>query len=225
MQKILPFLTNLAENNTKTYFEEHKTEYQAANAEFHAFVEKLIAGIERFDPSIKGLTIKDCTYRFHRDTRFSSNKEPYKTHFGAYICPFGKKSGYAGYYFHMEPQNTDFIGGNILATGLHCPLPEVLKSIREEIFLNGDVFDETVRKANSFVLEDSEALKRVPRGYPADFKYAEYLKIKNPSLYKHFDVDFLNSNTLLENTLEAYRETLDFNNWLNNAVRYALEKE
>lgn len=224
MEKILDFLTRISENNTKAWFDAHKSEYLAANAVFNAFVEKLIAGIAGFDPSIKGLTVKDCTYRFYRDTRFSPNKMPYKTHFGAYICPFGKKSGYAGYYFHIEPKENDFLGGNILATGLYGPEPVILKSIREELFLNGDTFEETVREAKGFVLQDDQALKRVPRGYPADFKYAEYLKIKNPSLYKPFDNDLLLSEDLLEKTLSAYRETVSFNTWLNKAVKYAFEK-
>lgn len=223
MKKILPFLTQLAENNTKVWFDAHKSEYLEANAEFTAFIDKLIVGISAFDLSIKGLSVKDCTYRFNRDIRFSPNKAPYKTHFGAYISPFGKKSGYAGYYFHIEPKGHDFIGGNIMATGLYNPQPEILKSIREEIFLNGDSFEKVVREAKSFVLEDDQALKRVPKGYPADFKYAEYLKIKNHSLYKTFDNELLLNDELLEKTLADYSETVSFNNWLNKAVKYALE--
>jgi len=225
MKTILAFLTQIAENNNKTYFDAHKTEYIAATNTFNAFVEKLILGISAFDPSIKGLTVKDCTYRFYRDIRFSPNKIPYKTHFGAYICPFGKKSGYAGYYFHIEPKGYDFIGENILATGLHSPQPEVLKSVREDIFLNGETFEETVREAKSFVLEDDQALKKVPKGYPADFKYAGYLKMKNHTLYKSFDNDLLLSEDLLEKTLAAYKETVSFNTWLNKAVKYALENK
>jgi len=223
MKKILPFLNLIAENNSKAWFDAHKSEYLAANAEFNAFVEKLIIGISAFDPSIKGLTVKDCTYRFNRDIRFSPNKSPYKTHFGAYISPFGKKSGYAGYYFHIEPKGDDYLGGNIMATGLYNPQPEILKSIREEIFLNGDSFEEVVREASSFVLKDDQALKRVPKGYPADFKYAEYLKIKNHNLFKSFDNNVLLSEDFLEKTIDDYRQTVSFKNWLNKAVKYALE--
>jgi len=224
MKTILPFLTQLNENNTKAWFDAHKSEYLEANEAFKAFVEKLIVGIGSFDPSIKGLSVKDCTYRFNRDIRFSANKMPYKTHFGAYICPYGKNSGYAGYYFHIEPKGNGFIGGNLLATGLYCPQPSVLKSIREEIFLNGETFETVVREAKDFVLEDDQALKRVPRGYPADFKYAEYLKLKNPSLNKSFDNDLLLSDDLLEKTLADFRETVSFSTWLNKAVKYALEE-
>jgi len=146
MKTILVFLTQIKENNNKAWFDAHKSEYLEANAVFNTFIEKLIVGISNFDPSIKGLTVKDCTYRFYRDTRFSTNKMPYKTHFGAYICPKGKKSGYAGYYFHIEPKRSDFLNGNLLCTGLYGPEPNILKSIREEIFLNGETFENAVLK-------------------------------------------------------------------------------
>jgi len=73
------------------------------------------------------------------------------------------------------------------------------------------------------VIEDSQALKKVPRGFPADYKYAEYLKLKNPCLYKLVDDKFMLSENLLENTLEAYSKTVTFNTLLNKAVEYALE--
>jgi uncharacterized protein (TIGR02453 family) len=224
MKTILSFLSQIQQNNTREWFEVHKAEYRAVNDVFNTFIEKLILGLSEFDPSVKGLSVKDCTYRFHRDTRFSNNKMPYKTHFGAYISPYGKKSGYSGYYFHIEPKGNGFLDGHQLDTGLYCPQPNILKSIREEIFLNGETFEAVVLKASDFVLEDSQALKRVPRGYPADFKYAEYLKLKNPCLCKFVDDEFLLSDHLLENTLALYRETVSFNTWLNRAVEYALEK-
>lgn len=224
MKSILTFLNNINENNSKAWLDAHRSEYQEATKTFNLFVEQLIAGISEFDPSIKGVSVKDCTYRFNRDTRFSPNKMPYKTHFGAFICPNGKKSGFSGYYFHIEPKGFGYLNGSMLCTGLYGPQPAVLKSVREDIYLNGEAFEETIREAKSFVLEDSQALKKVPRGYPADFKYAEYLKMKNPSLYKRVDEAFLLSDKLLENTLAAFRETVSFNTCLNKAVQFAQEE-
>jgi uncharacterized protein (TIGR02453 family) len=224
MKSILAFLNKIKENNSKEWLDTHRAEYQAATQAFNLLVEKLIAGISEFDSSIKGITVKDCTYRFNRDIRFSANKMPYKTHFGAFICPKGKNSGFSGYYFHIEPAGSGYLNGSMLCTGLYSPQPSVLKSIREEIYLNGDTFEQVVREAKSFVLEDSQALKKVPRGYPADYKYAEYLKIKNPSVYKRVDDAFLLSGNFMENTLAAFRETVSFNIWLNKAVQYAYEE-
>lgn len=224
MKTIFSFLQQIQENNNREWFEAHKAEYRDATDVFNAFVEKLILGISTFDPSVKGLSVKDCTYRFYRDIRFSLNKMPFKTHFGAYICPLGKKSGYSGYYFHVEPRGNGFLGGSQLDTGLYCPDPKVLKSIREEIFLNGDTFEAAIHQAKGFVIEDSQALKKVPRGYPSDFPYAGYLKLKNPCLCKHVEDRFMLDENLLENTLDAFRNTVSFNTWLNKAVKYAFEE-
>jgi uncharacterized protein (TIGR02453 family) len=223
MKTVLSFLLQIRENNNKEWLDAHKDAYYEANNIFTAFVEKLIVGIGEFDPSVRELSIKDCVYRFHRDTRFSPNKMPYKTHFGAFICTHGKKSGYSGYYFHIEPEGSGYLDGHQLDTGLYCPQPSILNSIREEIYSNGEVFDSIVKTAKGFELEDSQALKKVPKGYPADFKYVEYLKLKNPCLCKHVDDNFILSDNLLENTLEAFRQTASFNSFLNKAVEYALE--
>jgi uncharacterized protein (TIGR02453 family) len=225
MQRIISFLKQIKQNNNREWFGAHKAEYVAANAEFMAFVEQLIMGISLFDKSVKGLTVKDCTYRFYRDVRFSHNKEPYKTHFGAYICPLGKKSGFSGYYFHVEPDGNGFLGGSQLDTGLYGPETKILNSIREEISLNGDVFEATLCNDKGFVLADRNPLKRVPRDYSVDSPYAEYLKLRNPILCKTVDEAFILDRNLLENTLDAFRATLDFNVWLNKAVTYAMEEK
>ncbi|HNW50694.1 MAG TPA: DUF2461 domain-containing protein [Prolixibacteraceae bacterium] len=223
MKQVLTFLKNIRKNNSKEWFDSHRDEYMEAHSIFTTFVEKLIAGIGEFDPSVKGLAPKDCMYRFYRDIRFSPNKMPYKTHFGAYVCPHGKKSGYSGYYFHIEPEGNGFLDGHQLDTGLYCPDPKILKSIREEIFLNGETFEKAVMEATGFVVEDSQALKKVPNGYPSDFKYAEYLKLKNPNLCKRIDNDFLLSDHLLENTVAEFKKTFSFNTILNKAIEYALD--
>jgi len=223
MEKVLLFLKQIKENNNKVWLDANKEAYIEANQTFTTFVAKLIDGIAGFDESVKDLTPKNCMYRFNRDTRFSPNKMPYKTHFGAFICPKGKNSGYSGYYFHIEPEGSGYLGGHQLDTGVYCPEPSLLKSIREEIYFNGEMFDETVRTASDFILEDSHALKKVPRGYPADFKYAEYLKLKNPCLCKHLDDEFILSPDLLEHTVDAFKRTFAFNSFLNKAIDYAKE--
>jgi len=223
MEKVLSFLNQIKDNNNKAWLDTHKAEYHEAQEVFMAFVEKLIVGIGEFDESVKDLTPKDCTYRFNRDTRFSANKMPYKTHFGAFVCPKGKNSGYSGYYFHIEPAESGYLGGHQLDTGVYCPEPDVLKSIREEIYFNGEAFDSTIQRATGFVLEDSQALKKVPRGYPSDFKFAEYLKLKNPCLCKHLSDEFILSENLLQKTIEAFRLTYEFNSFLNKAIQYAKE--
>lgn len=223
MKNVLDFLTAIRDNNNREWLEAHRSEFNEATATFTEFVEKLIQGIQVFDPTVAGLKPKDCMFRFYRDIRFSPNKMPYKTHFGAYICQQGRKSPFAGYYFHIEPKGSGYLDGHLLAAGLYSPMPNVLKSVREEIEMNGATFEKALKEAKGFVLDDDQALKKVPKGFSADSAWAEYLKLKNPCLIHHFDDEFLLSEDLLEKTLETFRPTLDINNWLNKAVEYALD--
>lgn len=213
MEKTLSFLTDLKLNNNREWFEQNRQRYKEVQEEFNSFTEKLIDGITLFDPSVKGVSVKECTYRIYRDLRFSPNKEPYKEHIGAYICPQGKKSGYAGYYFHIEPNNS------ILAVGLHCPEPKILKSVREEIYDNGDEFKKAIELAKGFEVDTTNSLKRTPKGYPSDTKYDEYLRLKNYDLIKPITLQ----DKLLDYCIEEFRQCVRINNILNKAVKYAME--
>ena len=84
---IFQFLKDLSANNNREWFNEHRSEYEVARAEFDNFLATVIARISLFDETIRGIQPKDCTYRIYRDTRFSADKTPYKIHFGGYIMP------------------------------------------------------------------------------------------------------------------------------------------
>src|ERR1044071_4143311 len=128
LQSTLKFLSNLAKNNNKVWLDENRDNYIAAKADFENFISVLIKKISAFDEDIKELQAKDCTFRLNRDIRFSKDKTPYKVNMGASLNRGGKKSIYAGYYFHMEPGNKSFVGG-----GLWMPMPPELKKVRQEI--------------------------------------------------------------------------------------------
>ena len=79
-KRILKYLRQLMANNKRAWYLEHKKEYDIIRADFEAGVQQAIGRIMTFDESIAHLTVKDCTYRFYRDTRFSNDKSPYKNH-------------------------------------------------------------------------------------------------------------------------------------------------
>ncbi len=225
MQEVLEFLKELQRNNNRPWFESHKSLYRRMQGVFDAFTEQLIGAVASFDPSVGNLSVKDCTYRIYRDVRFSEDKSPYKTHFGAFICRGGKKSGYAGYYFHVEPAGNVYLGGSLLAAGHYRYEPNELRSIREDIcYGSGDAFDRAVRKAEGFELETADRLKRVPTGFPADSPYAEYLKYRNYCLLHPVDESFVTTDDLLERTVEMFRTTRDFVLLLNRAIDFAREE-
>lgn len=226
MKNILRFLTELSENNDRTWFEANKSWYKEANAEFNEFTENLINKVGLFDPEVTGLTVKDCTWRIYRDVRFSKDKSPYKHHFGAYLSPGGKKSGLAGYYFHVEPFHTSTFGlqGPMLAAGVYSPEPKVLKSLREEAFSNGAGLTKAIGEADGFILDFGNSLKRVPAGYPADSPYANLIKLKDFTIARPITEVELFSDDILDIAVERFRTTMRYNKMLDRAVRYAWEE-
>ena len=218
MEEIIAFLTGVLHNNNRPWFQEHKNEYLSAQAKFNGIAERIIAGVQRFDPDMQGLTLKDCTYRFYRDTRFSTDKRPYKTHFGVFVCKGGKKSMLSGYYFQVQPRESeDYFSGNMLCTGMYMPYPDTLKSIREEVLYNGEPLEEAIVKARGFSLDTGRNMKRVPNGYPKDHPYSEFFKQRDWLLVKEVGDRQLYDPNLVEWVLEEFKKTQDFCQWLNKA--------
>jgi len=223
MEKIISFLSELVNNNNKPWFDAHKSDYLEAQSVFNSFVGKLLAGLGDFDESVRNLEVKDCVYRIYRDIRFSKDKTPYKTHMGAFIAPGGKNSGRAGYYFHIEPDGARYLGGHMICSGSYMPDPKFVKSVREEIFLNGDGFESSVKAANGFHLDFDRALKKVPTGYSPDHKYAEYLKLRDFILCKEVGDEYILDNRLLDNVLNDFKKTYRFNVLVNKAIEFVDE--
>lgn len=221
MKEILRFLDQLMRHNDREWFQAHKEEYKRVQAHFNFFTERLIAEVGKFDESIRPLTIADCTYRIYKDMRFSREKIPYKTHMGAYLCPHGKKSGMAGYYFHLEPsESEDYAFGNLLAAGLYNPTPSLAIAIRDKIHNEPDTFEQVVEAAKDYHWNDNAKLKRVPNGYPQDTRHAEYLKLKTFTICAALpDKVVLGDETkLLHYVTEIFREAKPCNDFINQVV-------
>ncbi len=91
LKPVMAFLSKLARNNNRPWFEAHRPDYEQARLLFMSFVQELIEGLERFE-DMRGVTPKDCVMRIYRDVRFSKDKSPYKTGMGASIGPGGRKA-------------------------------------------------------------------------------------------------------------------------------------
>lgn len=223
MNTILSYLRQLEANNNKAWFDAHKAEYQEARAHFNAIVEKLIDGIAAFDPSVKGVGIKECTYRIHKDMRFSRDGLPYKTHFGAYICRGGKKSGYSGYYFHIGTgSGEEYPCRSFLAVGNYYMEPKVLRIVREDIELGGGDFDRIIKALHpSLSLDQDQKLKRPPLGFDAEGPYIDYIKLKNfclSGVYDDTDLD-------IEEILKVFKSAKPFLDYINRAIQFGREED
>ena len=224
MEEVLDFLRRLSDNNDREWFDAHRAEWTHVKDLWADFTAELIEGVASFDPSVRGLRPQDCTYRIARDTRFSADKRPYKSWLGTFIAPHGKKSGYAGYYFHVEPVGDGLLGNHLLAAGAVCIEPTVLRSIREEVLDHGDELTESIRRARGFRLDTTNRLKRVPTGFPAESEHADLLKQKDYCLEKRVSEEFVLSDGLPERLVEEFRTTKPFLDQLNRAIQYAYEE-
>lgn len=213
---ILEFLRELRKNNNRVYFNENKASYLAAKGAFEELVGGLIDDVVAFDDGVKYLSPQDCIFRIYRDVRFSPNKQPYKTHFGAYIAPKGgRKSVLGGYYIHLEPDNC------LLGGGIYCTDSPMLKKLRQGIFDNyGDL--KSIVNAPDFKknlkIVSSESLKKVPAGFPKDFEGVEWLKYKNYQLWHPMSDDEMANPQARERLLDVFKAMKPFNDFFNSIL-------
>ena len=227
MKEIINFLKDLQKNNTREWFNENKQRYQQAQQKWNDFCMELIYEVGKFDPSIAKLTLRDCTYRIYRDTRFSNDKSPYKTHFGVFLCPGGKKSMHAGYYFHLGTGGSNnYPDGFMIASGNYCYEPRTIKLLHEDICYGWDEFrDNVIGKADPrFEVDMEGALKRVPREFPADAPYADWMRLKNFCLNMYVDKKFVTAPNLAQRLAEIFCTSKPFNDYINRAVDFAREE-
>ncbi len=212
---ILHFLKELARNNNKVWYQNNKDLYIRAKHDFEMVTGLLINEIGKFDKNVSGLLPKDCIFRIFRDVRFTNDKTPYKTNFGAYMSRGGRKGGYAGYYLHIEP------GGCFLAGGIYMPPSPVLKAIRNEIYHNVDEFLEILgqKKFREYFGQIwGEKLTAPPRGFSKDFPEIELLKYKHYNVMHEVDEQKLTGEDFISYAADVYREMLLFNSFLNQAI-------
>lgn len=214
----LSFLKKLEKNNNKPWFDTHRPQYEAARIDFSNFIQLLIDALQLKDTTITGMTSRECLFRINRDVRFSKNKQPYKTNFGASIKRGGRKSGFAGYYFHLEPGNS-FIGG-----GLWMPEPAALKNVRQEIDYNWGEFQSILKEKNfkktyaDLYMGEGMSLSTIPKGYEKDNPAAKYLKLKSFIAETSVTDEELVKGTLHKKTLTAFEALQPFLNFINTAI-------
>ena len=220
----LPFFKELACHNERDWFNEHKPLWLDIKADFEAFTQGLIDEMVPLDPTLAGLTVKQCVYRIYRDTRFSPDKTPYKTHIACFLPSWGKKnSGVPGYYFQVGMEAYGLPGACNLGGGIFMPNAETLNAIRQEIFYCTDEFLSIMAKAdykryfgNEFFT--TKKLSRVPKGYPADWEYADLLKYKDYTTAHVIPERYIDSDELFGRVLKVWKASVPLNKFLQRAM-------
>src|SRR4051795_7786219 len=185
----IDFLAELAANNDRAWFQPRKAEYERLlKTPLEELCVALEAEFRARDLPLHADPVKS-PFRIYRDTRFSKDKSPYKTHLAASFAWAGDgiddASGRShnenvhasGGYFHLQPGEI-YVGG-----GVWRPDPTWLRGFRDRVVdafagFRAVVEAPAFRDAFGSVSDEGESLKRVPTGYPPDHPAADLLRKK-----------------------------------------------
>jgi uncharacterized protein (TIGR02453 family) len=173
------FLRELAKNNNREWFSTNKARFEGDVREpairfilDFAPLLKAISPHFKADPRGNGGSL----FRIYRDTRFSKDKSPFKTHAGIqFRHDLGKDAHAPGYYLHIEPD------GCFIGVGTWRPDGKALLKIREGLGENPSLWEAAVSHPpfrERFQLT-GESLVRPPRGFDPNHPLIEDLKRKD----------------------------------------------
>jgi uncharacterized protein (TIGR02453 family) len=214
--KTLSFLRALKRNNDREWFRARKDQYEAhVRGPLIAVVERLAVDFKSFAPELIA-SPKQSLFRIYRDTRFSSDKKPLKTHAAAVFRTrgFPNKEG-AGLYFEVAP-GWVWIGG-----GMWRPEPPELVKLREHIAETWPEIRDITRAAafrRRFEELSGETMTRVPRGYPSDHPAAEYLKFRQFYGGAEFPASLAHSRNFYPTLVATFKALMPLVRFLNEAL-------
>jgi len=180
----MQFLVDLAFNNERPWFQARKADYERLLKEpLEALCTDLGAELAQRGVPLRS-DPKSSPFRIYRDTRFSKDKTPYKTHLSASFpwigdgaaTSDGQSERHGGGYFHMSPE------GNYMGGGMWHPEPARLAAFRKAIDEDPDTalgaLEDPAFRAR-FEPVHGEEYKRVPAPYPPDHPHADLLRLKD----------------------------------------------
>jgi uncharacterized protein (TIGR02453 family) len=212
------FLTALANNNNRDWFEAHRQEYEATvRTPALAFIGDMAAELALISPHFLALPKKvgGSLMRVHRDTRFGKDKRPYKCNIGIHFRhEVGKDVHAPGYYLHIESGNC-FAG-----VGIWRPDADALGKIRDAIIAN-DKHWLTARDDKAFrknFTPDGEVLTNPPRGYAKDHPLINDLKRKDFIAAATLSEESITSTNLLATITEHFEQATPYMSFLCKAL-------
>jgi len=211
-EELFQFLARLKRNNKRAWFQAHQEEYERCARQ------PALRFIEAFAGPLAGLTphlvadprpSRGSLFRIYRDTRFSYDKRPYKTHVAMRFSHRGKDVHSPGFYLHLES------GACFAASGLWHPEPATLLRVRTAI-VSREAEWRKVRKLLNW--DDAGKLIRPPRGFPPDHEFVEDLKLRDLGSAVEFTDKQVCSPKFMSLFVEACRKMSPLGAFLSNAV-------
>ena len=209
----LRFLRGLKRNNRREWFEARREVYERELKEpMLALIERLTEGMAAYAPAHMRPAAK-CMFRIYRDTRFSSDKSPYKTHLGAWWARSGlEKTSGGGYYMHVGA--TEFV----IAAGVYMPEKNQLLAIRRRLMEHHAEWKRLIedrKLLRAFAVHDPMALARAPKGFPADHPAIEWIKWRQWGVTAHLPAETALKPGLAEEIEKRFRLAAPLVDFLN----------
>ncbi len=215
---ILSYLSDLAANNNREWYHEHKKENKEAVLQFENLIQEIIDGIGEFDQSVLHNIPKELTFKLVRDTRFSHDKSPYNPAFRAHISSQGKLPIPVGYYLMIKPNGNSFLGGGLFAD----MFSNATNMVRDYISTHSEEWNKIINAEDfkKYFTVKGTALKNVPAGYDKEHPQAEYLKYKSWYLeYFISDEEVCDCQYFIQKAVEIFKAMKPFNDFLNRALK------
>lgn len=220
----LKFLRGLKRNNDREWFEARREIYERElKKPLLALVERITDAMTEFAPAHVRPAEKSVM-RIYRDTRFSADKSPYKTHVSAWWTRSGlEKTSGGGYYFHFAPTEV------LVAAGIYMPQREQLMAIRRQLLERHEEFrsllnDKKLRKVMDLDL-DAQALSRPPKGFPKDHPGMDLIRQQQWGVVARLPVEAALQSSLPREVITRFRLAAPIVEFLNRPFVHSVEKK
>ncbi|MEQ1945744.1 MAG: DUF2461 domain-containing protein [Bryobacteraceae bacterium] len=211
----MQFLRSLKRHNKREWFQPRKHIYdEKVRRPMMELVEAMNGQLHRFAPHHLNDPAK-AIYRIYRDTRFSNDKTPYKTHIAAIFPRRGhEKHASAGFYIGISPEGVEVAGG------LYMPGPQELLSVRNWLADHHKEFRKAAAAPRKLMGDlHGNSLQRVPKGFPAEHPAADLLKMKQWLYYKVLDVELATSPKLFGELSKRFKSMAPVMEMLNAPLK------
>ncbi len=213
---VFDFLTKLKENNNRDWFNDNKEWYLEEKSSVNDFFQAIKDRLEMNDQ-----IEKMHFFRIYKDVRFSKDKTPYKTHFGASFTR-ATNSRRGELYFHIEPGN-NFIGG-----GFFMPTKEELYRIRKEIEYDDSQLRKIIHETNfvkAFGELEGKELKTAPRGFSKEHPAIDLLRKKQLYVTHYFKDKEVMMDSIIDKAGELFEILLPYHNYMSDVLNTDLNGE
>jgi uncharacterized protein (TIGR02453 family) len=213
-EEAIKFFRGLDRNNHRDWFQPRKPVFdEQIKAPMIQLCEALNVALKRFAPNYVSDPAK-AIYRIYRDTRFSKDKTPYKTHIAASFRHrfMGCDAHGAGFYFQVSHKDVS-VGG-----GIYMPTPETLLAVRNHIAEHHKELDRILQARNVKRLlgeVQGDALTRTPKGWPPDHPAAGYLRRKQIYFFTELSPEIATTPDVFKEIVTRFEAMTPFIEFMN----------